>query len=201
MTACSSVPGPNSCRPTSSRTAIRPPCSGFPTCIASSDETTDEILCQRLARDRAPPTRHPCTALGHGRHSGRLGQRDPLSGDHRTQDAAASAHGIAPATRVAGAAAPGGTGGGSLSQGSGEPRARPQCRKASRGDGRALVDVRSDCRSGPARLGAVRSEEHTSELQSPDTISYAVFCLKKKKQPQPNRHHFISPETQTNATQ
>src|SRR6187200_3696013 len=26
-----------------------------------------------------------------------------------------------------------------------------------------------------------RSEEHTSELQSPDTISYAVFCLKKKK--------------------
>src|SRR5213082_53295 len=26
---------------------------------------------------------------------------------------------------------------------------------------------------------AVRSEEHTSELQSPDTISYAVFCLKK----------------------
>src|SRR5213082_1344157 len=28
-----------------------------------------------------------------------------------------------------------------------------------------------------------RSEEHTSELQSPDTISYAVFCLKKKKAP------------------
>src|SRR5213082_3753577 len=28
-----------------------------------------------------------------------------------------------------------------------------------------------------------RSEEHTSELQSPDTISYAVFCLKKKKKP------------------
>src|SRR5213082_4324358 len=25
-----------------------------------------------------------------------------------------------------------------------------------------------------------RSEEHTSELQSPDTPSYAVFCLKKK---------------------
>src|SRR5213082_1910810 len=30
-------------------------------------------------------------------------------------------------------------------------------------------------------IGARRSEEHTSELQSPDTISYAVFCLKKKK--------------------
>src|SRR6058998_687852 len=27
----------------------------------------------------------------------------------------------------------------------------------------------------------VRSEEHTSELQSLITISYAVFCLKKKK--------------------
>ncbi len=29
---------------------------------------------------------------------------------------------------------------------------------------------------------AIRSEEHTSELQSPNCISYAVFCLKKKKQ-------------------
>ena len=28
---------------------------------------------------------------------------------------------------------------------------------------------------------AVRSEEHTSELQSHSFISYAVFCLKKKK--------------------
>src|SRR3546814_7092178 len=35
------------------------------------------------------------------------------------------------------------------------------------------------------RLGsaeAARSEEHTSELQSLMRISYAVFCLKKKKQ-------------------
>src|SRR3546814_9678357 len=30
---------------------------------------------------------------------------------------------------------------------------------------------------------AIRSEEHTSELQSLMRISYAVFCLKKKKQP------------------
>src|SRR3546814_5437737 len=30
-------------------------------------------------------------------------------------------------------------------------------------------------------LGYVRSEEHTSELQSLMRISYAVFCLKKKK--------------------
>src|SRR3546814_1742281 len=30
-------------------------------------------------------------------------------------------------------------------------------------------------------LGTMRSEEHTSELQSLMRISYAVFCLKKKK--------------------
>src|SRR3546814_4549053 len=30
-------------------------------------------------------------------------------------------------------------------------------------------------------IGMLRSEEHTSELQSLMRISYAVFCLKKKK--------------------
>src|SRR3546814_10503294 len=30
-------------------------------------------------------------------------------------------------------------------------------------------------------IEAIRSEEHTSELQSLMRISYAVFCLKKKK--------------------
>src|SRR3546814_5732890 len=33
---------------------------------------------------------------------------------------------------------------------------------------------------GDAQQGAIRSEEHTSELQSLMRISYAVFCLKKK---------------------
>src|SRR3546814_6935836 len=33
-----------------------------------------------------------------------------------------------------------------------------------------------------------RSEEHTSELQSLMRISYAVFCLKKKKQNARNRY-------------
>src|SRR3546814_7510476 len=33
-----------------------------------------------------------------------------------------------------------------------------------------------------------RSEEHTSELQSLMRISYAVFCLKKKKTRTTNRH-------------
>src|SRR3546814_8756827 len=36
-----------------------------------------------------------------------------------------------------------------------------------------------------ARRGPARSEEHTSELQSLMRISYAVFCLKKKKK----QHH------------
>src|SRR3546814_8467685 len=33
----------------------------------------------------------------------------------------------------------------------------------------------------PGAVGVIRSEEHTSELQSLMRISYAVFCLKKKK--------------------
>src|SRR3546814_9799293 len=41
------------------------------------------------------------------------------------------------------------------------------------------------CRYGPFRAQGggpeLRSEEHTSELQSLMRISYAVFCLKKKK--------------------
>src|SRR3546814_1228567 len=37
--------------------------------------------------------------------------------------------------------------------------------------------------------GSSRSEEHTSELQSLMRISYAVFCLKKKKQ---KNHHTTS---------
>src|SRR3546814_2943870 len=35
-----------------------------------------------------------------------------------------------------------------------------------------------------------RSEEHTSELQSLMRISYAVFCLKKKKQPKQITHQY-----------
>src|SRR3546814_6422861 len=38
------------------------------------------------------------------------------------------------------------------------------------------------CSRLPATTACCRSEEHTSELQSLMRISYAVFCLKKKKQ-------------------
>src|SRR3546814_1377932 len=56
------------------------------------------------------------------------------------------------------------------------------------------VDFRKHSVAGPAIAGLLtdfppaiwavphRSEEHTSELQSLMRISYAVFCLKKKKQ-------------------
>src|SRR5881628_288543 len=39
----------------------------------------------------------------------------------------------------------------------------------------------TDYSGGAAAVGNERSEEHTSELQSLTDISYAVFCLKKKK--------------------
>src|SRR3546814_6495340 len=47
-----------------------------------------------------------------------------------------------------------------------------------------VFPVPAGLRMEPAELGglkAERSEEHTSELQSLMRISYAVFCLKKKK--------------------
>src|SRR3546814_3472180 len=42
-----------------------------------------------------------------------------------------------------------------------------------------------------------RSEEHTSELQSLMRISYAVFCLKKKKKNNSNRQHTVTPTHRT----
>src|SRR3546814_8469448 len=45
--------------------------------------------------------------------------------------------------------------------------------------GRAALD--SQLGDLNARAKEMRSEEHTSELQSLMRISYAVFCLKKKK--------------------
>src|SRR3546814_1958736 len=43
----------------------------------------------------------------------------------------------------------------------------------------------------PQVEGITRSEEHTSELQSLMRISYAVFCLKKKKTSRKNVTHTI----------
>src|SRR3546814_9523920 len=41
----------------------------------------------------------------------------------------------------------------------------------------------------PAFVDDLRSEEHTSELQSLMRISYAVFCLKKKKPKKYNKNN------------
>src|SRR3546814_6996390 len=51
------------------------------------------------------------------------------------------------------------------------------------GSGRFLHEVAGDLLGPDVPLAVVtgRSEEHTSELQSLMRISYAVFCLKKKK--------------------
>src|SRR3546814_4605610 len=51
---------------------------------------------------------------------------------------------------------------------------------------RALIEYENDAetlaRKAMAVAADIRSEEHTSELQSLMRISYAVFSLKKKKQ-------------------
>src|SRR3546814_2969365 len=48
--------------------------------------------------------------------------------------------------------------------------------------GQVVVGGRHGAPSSPARVRPRRSEEHTSELQSLMRISYAVFCLKKKRE-------------------
>src|SRR3546814_10789525 len=63
-----------------------------------------------------------------------------------------------------------------------------------------------DPHSGPRRRHRLRSEEHTSELQSLMRISYAVFCLKKQikgrdlstsmNNPQPDPHTTYSTDIQ-----
>src|SRR3546814_6061079 len=57
------------------------------------------------------------------------------------------------------------------------------------GDGELLADL------GTSDGSRTRSEEHTSELQSLMRISYAVFCLKKKKS-----HNQITTITQLQST-
>src|SRR3546814_3757206 len=70
-------------------------------------------------------------------------------------------------------------------------------------DGQQLLDPRLDLGVVPAEVdlqrlgqrgpdGHARSEEHTSELQSLMRISYAVFCLKKKKRTTNNPNTYTS---------
>src|SRR3546814_4095551 len=52
-------------------------------------------------------------------------------------------------------------------------------------------------RAQDAARAFLRSEEHTSELQSLMRNSYAVFCLKKKRQPSPTQcaTNTLTPQT------
>src|SRR3546814_7317317 len=53
---------------------------------------------------------------------------------------------------------------------------------------RACLDNEAACTAAGLRSWRERSEEHTSELQSLMRISYAVFCLKKKKKQHKTTH-------------
>src|SRR3546814_8419458 len=68
-------------------------------------------------------------------------------------------------------------------QGRGRARGRPARRSAA---GVCSCAEHSQDRLDLRWPGCSRSEEHTSELQSLMRISYAVFCLKKKKQHNPH---------------
>src|SRR3546814_3074407 len=66
--------------------------------------------------------------------------------------------------------------------------AKPSCQTVDTPQGEITWDtaLTSAVENEPRRVltGGVRSEEHTSELQSLMRISYAVFCLKKKTKTQ-----------------
>src|SRR3546814_5247486 len=75
-------------------------------------------------------------------------------------------------------------------------RSRRSCER--RGCGAGPLDRGENCRNPPCQTGdeprpkrnrPARSEEHTSELQSLMRISYAVFCLKKKKSHKQQAHY------------
>src|SRR3546814_3761697 len=72
---------------------------------------------------------------------------------------------------------------------------------ASRRSPRSTARASTACPSTKARSRwsaptPLRSEEHTSELQSLMRLSYAVFCLKKKNNKKTYKHK-SSPHTQT----
>src|SRR3546814_4744054 len=63
---------------------------------------------------------------------------------------------------------------------------------------RLAWDVRRGQPSQASTSAGVRSEEHTSELQSLMRISYAVFCLKKKPQHEGENRNRRDHKRQTN---
>src|SRR3546814_1740553 len=64
---------------------------------------------------------------------------------------------------------------------------KKQSQKTRDGDGDGIVEENA--------VQEARSEEHTSELQSLMRISYAVFCLKKKKKQKTTTHNITRNKT------
>src|SRR3546814_10823745 len=73
-----------------------------------------------------------------------------------------------------------------------KPRLQPEVRDVLRLGTHQLLSMRVPDHAAISTSVDLRSEEHTSELQSLMRISYAVFCLKKKKSTKekktPNNH-------------
>src|SRR3546814_2989921 len=69
-----------------------------------------------------------------------------------------------------------------------DPEPRRQCTRCDAGRRQAHHRNRERISRCTLRCRAGRSEEHTSELQSIMRISYAVFCLKKKKKRKTTTH-------------
>src|SRR3546814_2950920 len=63
--------------------------------------------------------------------------------------------------------------------------------------GAGVEDHLQPAEEAAAEFVVLRSEEHTSELQSLMRISYAVFCLKTKTKSKPNTTIQIQHDTQT----
>src|SRR3546814_5336611 len=142
---------------------------------AAAPEGARAIETQRARRRRPHPRAHRGGGQGFDRAP------DEAAGERRGDDARRAAAGrralLAARDREEGAARIRGVG----YRRRGGGRSRPR-----REDGARAADQRQGGRAARrsvrgAQFLADRSEEHTSELQSLMRISYAVFCLKKKK--------------------
>src|SRR3546814_5975204 len=130
-------------------------------------------------RRRRPPrstrtdTLFPYTTLF---RSARSARRGPAAGGTRSPGGCGSAGGT-PTTRGTSPRARSGRGGPSRLRGRYGRRVGPGAAPV----GRAWRGPRLGGQDARSLEAVGRSEEHTSELQSLMRISYAVFCLKKKK--------------------
>src|SRR3546814_3184739 len=78
------------------------------------------------------------------------------------------------------------------------PKSNVRSKESPSAIGRFRSDNQRCARQG-ARASGLRSEEHTSELQSLMRISYAVFCLKKKKKKETKKYDITSQHTICNS--